>query len=66
LDSLHGALPKCLDESAVRPRQFVFGNSRTNESSMYFLTIGEGKENLRKLGVEVLCGGAKEILFEQI
>jgi hypothetical protein len=33
---------------------------------MYFLTIGEGKENLRKLGVEVLCGGAKEILFEQI
>jgi hypothetical protein len=32
----------------------------------HFLTIREGKENLRKLGVEVLWGGAKEILFEQI
>jgi hypothetical protein len=25
----------------------------------------EGRENLRPLGVEVLWGGAKDILFEQ-
>jgi hypothetical protein len=30
----------------------------------HFLTIMDGKENLRKLGVEVLWGGAKDILFE--
>ena len=32
----------------------------------HFLTIVEGQENLRPLGVEVLWGGAKDILFEQI
>ena len=32
----------------------------------HFLSIVEGKENLRRLGVEVLWGGAKDILFEQI
>jgi len=30
----------------------------------HFLTIVEGRENLRKLGVEVLWGGAQDILFE--
>src|SRR6201986_4842906 len=30
----------------------------------HFLTIVEGRENLRPLGVEVLWGGAKDILFE--
>lgn len=30
----------------------------------HFLTIGEGRENLRKLGVEILWGGAKDILFQ--
>jgi hypothetical protein len=30
----------------------------------HFLTIVEGRENLRPLGVEVLWGGAREILFE--
>jgi hypothetical protein len=32
----------------------------------HFLTIVEGRENLRPLGVEVLWGGAQDILFEQI
>jgi hypothetical protein len=32
----------------------------------HFLTIVEGQENLRPLGVEVLWGGAQDILFEQI
>ena len=32
----------------------------------HFLTIVENKENLRRLGVEVLWGGAKDILFELI
>jgi hypothetical protein len=32
----------------------------------HFLTIVEGKENLRALGVEVLWKGAKDILFEQL
>jgi hypothetical protein len=32
----------------------------------HFLTIVEGRENLRPLGVDVLWGGAKDILFEQI
>jgi Protein of unknown function (DUF3830) len=32
----------------------------------HFLTIVEGQENLRPLGVEVLWAGAKDILFEQI
>jgi hypothetical protein len=32
----------------------------------HFLTIVEGVENLRPLGVEVLWGGAKDILFEKI
>jgi hypothetical protein len=32
----------------------------------HFLTIVEGQENLRPLGVEVLWGGAKDILFEKI
>ena len=32
----------------------------------HFLTIVEGHEKLRPLGVEVLWGGAKDILFEQI
>lgn len=30
----------------------------------HFLTVTEGRENLRPLGVEVLWGGAKDILFE--
>jgi hypothetical protein len=30
----------------------------------HFLTVVEGRENLRKLGVEVLWGGAKDIVFE--
>ena len=30
----------------------------------HFLTITEGKENLRALGVKVLWEGAQEILFE--
>ncbi|MGA2549734.1 MAG: DUF3830 family protein [Burkholderiaceae bacterium] len=32
----------------------------------HFLTIVSGRENLRKLGTEVLWGGAKDILFEAI
>ena len=32
----------------------------------HFLTIVEGKENLRTLGVDVLWKGAKDILFEQV
>ncbi len=32
----------------------------------HFLTIPDSQENLRKLGVEVLWGGAKDILFEDI
>lgn len=32
----------------------------------HFLTIVENKQNLRKLGVEVLWGGAKDIVFERI
>ena len=31
----------------------------------HFLTIVEGKENLRQLGVDVLWGGAKDIVFEE-
>jgi Protein of unknown function (DUF3830) len=31
----------------------------------HFLTVVEGQENLRPLGVEVLWGGATDILFEQ-
>ena len=32
----------------------------------HFLTIVEGKERLRQLGVDVLWGGARDILFEQV
>lgn len=32
----------------------------------HFLTIVEGKENLRALGVEVLWEGAQDVLFEAI
>jgi hypothetical protein len=32
----------------------------------HFLSIAEGAEDLCKLGVEVLWGGAKDILFERI
>jgi len=32
----------------------------------HFLTIVEGKENLRALGVDTLWKGAKDILFEEI
>ena len=32
----------------------------------HFLPIVEGRETLRKLGVEVLWGGAKDILFEPL
>ena len=32
----------------------------------HFLTIVEGKDNLRALGVDVLWNGAKDILFERI
>jgi hypothetical protein len=32
----------------------------------HFLTIVEGRENLRKLGVDVLWGGAQDIVFEAI
>jgi Protein of unknown function (DUF3830) len=31
----------------------------------HFLTIVEGKENLRPLGVDVLWNGAKDIMFER-
>ena len=31
----------------------------------HFLTIVEGKENLRPLGVDVLWNGAKEIVFDR-
>jgi Protein of unknown function (DUF3830) len=32
----------------------------------HFLTIVEGRENLRALGVDVLWKGAKDILFEEV
>jgi hypothetical protein len=31
----------------------------------HFLSIVEGKDNLRPLGVDVLWNGAKDILFER-
>ena len=37
----------------------------TRNIPILVLTVVEGLENLRPLGVEVLWGGAKDILFEQ-
>jgi hypothetical protein len=43
-----------------------FSSKMGQLAANHFLTVVENRENLRKLGVEVLWGGAKDILFEHI
>jgi len=41
-----------------------FSSKMGQLAANHFLTVVGNRENLRKLGVEVLWGGAKDILFE--
>ena len=43
-----------------------FSSKMGQLAANHFLTVVENRENLRKLGVEVLWGGAKAILFEHV
>ena len=43
-----------------------FSSKMGQLAANHFLTVVENRENLRKLGVEVLWGGAKDILFEHV
>ena len=43
-----------------------FSSKMGQLAANHFLTVVGNRENLRKLGVEVLWGGAKDILFEHI
>ena len=43
-----------------------FASKMGQLAANHFLTVVENRQNLRKLGVEVLWGGAKDILFEHI
>jgi len=43
-----------------------FSSKMGQLAANHFLTVVENRQDLRKLGVEVLWGGAKDILFELI
>ena len=43
-----------------------FSSKMGQLAANHFLTVVENRQGLRKLGVEVLWGGAKDILFEHI